>query len=412
MSQLTSEAAKAAPSPPRRGWVAGVLALAALIGLGALVGVRVKETLADRAAVAQTQQTDAKARQQQASVAVVTPAPATWRPVVLATGTLAPYQEADIGFKVGGRLVKVHVDVGAMVKTGQLLARVEASEASAQSAAASAGVQAAEIGLQMAEDQKRRIDKLFASNTVSEVEKATTDQKLKMAEAQVAQARAQARLASTQVANATLVAPFAGLVTRVPAGIGTIVGPGVPLFHVEDTTILKLNATLSEGDARLVSVGDEIVVDGHKGKIAAVLPSLDPQTRRVPMVAEIPNEGDRPLLARAFVRATIATPREIQVLRLPATARKPGSQDEIVVVENGVARIKRVVLDTAPDGALFVREGLAPTDVVIAAPSGEMTDGQPVAVAPAGSAPAGPASAAALSNTAVPGPSNTAHPAP
>lgn len=407
MNQLPSEAAR-----PRRGRVAGVLAVAAVIGLGALIGVRVKETMADRAVVAQAQQTDSKARQQQASVSVVTPTAATWRPVVLATGTLAPYQEADLGFKVGGRLAKVHVEVGAMVKVGQILAYVEASEASAQSAAASAGVKAAEIGLEMAQDQKRRIDKLFESNTVSEIEKSTTDQKVKMAEAQLAQARAQSRLAGTQVANATLAAPFAGLVTRVPAGIGAIVGPGFPLFHVEDTTVLKLNATLSEGDARLVSVGDEIVVDGRKGKVTAVLPSLDAMTRRVPMVAEIPNQGDHPLLARAFVRATIATPREVPVLRLPATARKPGSQDEIVLVENGVTKIKRVVLDTAPDGALFVREGLAPTDVVIASPSGEMIDGQPVVIAAPGSAAASPPSTATPLNTAAPTASNTTQPAP
>lgn len=407
MNQLPSEGAR-----PRRGRVAALIAVASVIGLGALIGIRVKETLADRASVVQAQQADAKARQQQASVQVVTPSPATWRPVVPTTGTLAPYQEADVGFKVGGRLVKVNVDVGAMVKAGAVLASVEASEASAQSAAASAGVEAAEIGLQMAQDQKRRVDKLFESGSISEVEKSTTDQKVKMAEAQVAQARAQSRLARTQVANATLAAPFAGLVTRVPAGIGTIVGPGVPLFHLEDTTVLKLNATLSEGDARLVTVGDEIVVEGRKGKVTAVLPSLDPMTRRVPMVAEIPNEGDKPLLARAFVRATITTPREISVLRLPATARKPGSQDEIVLVENGAAKIRRVVFDTAPDGALLVREGLAPADVVIATPSGEMIDGQPVVVAPAGGAPAAPPGTAAALNTAAPASTNTAVPAP
>jgi RND family efflux transporter MFP subunit len=267
-----------------------------------------------------------------------------------------------------------------MVKPGEVLAIVEASEASAQSAAASAGVKAAQIGLEMAEDAKRRVDELYKTSSISELEKTTTDQKVKMAEAQLAQARAQARLAGSQVANATLTAPFAGLVTRVPAGIGKIVGPGEPLFHIEDTTVLKLNATLSEGDARLVEVGSEITVEGRKGKVTAVLPSLDPQTRRVPMVAQIPNEGERPLLARAFVRASITTPKDIPVLRLPATARKPGSQDEIVVVENDTAKIRRVVFDTAPDGALLVREGLSAADVVVAAPSGEMVEGQALKV--------------------------------
>jgi RND family efflux transporter MFP subunit len=408
MNQLPSE-----PARPRRGRVAGVLAVASVIGLGALIGVRVKETMADRAAVVQAQQADTKTRQQQATVSVVTPAPATWRPVILVTGSLAPYQEADLGFKVGGRLSKVNVDAGAMVKVGQVLASVEASEASAQSAAASAGVRAAEIGLEMAMDQKKRIDKLFESNTVSEIEKSTTDQKVKMAEAQLAQARAQARLAGTQVANAALVAPFAGLVTRVPAGIGAIVGPGLPLFHVEDTTVLKLNATLSEGDARLVQVGDKIAVDGRKGKVTAVLASLDAMTRRVPMIAEIPNDGDRPLYARAFVRATIATPREVPVLRLPGTARKPGSQDEIVLVEGGKVKIMRVALDTAPDGSILVRDGLAPTDAVIAAPSGEMIDGQAVVIGPAGpSNTATPTASAAPLNTAAAAPTGSTSAAP
>ncbi|MEZ4299158.1 MAG: efflux RND transporter periplasmic adaptor subunit [Polyangiaceae bacterium] len=390
-----------------------MLAVASLVGLAALIGVRVKETMADRTAVAEAQQTDAKNRQQQATVTVVSPVVAQWRPVVLTTGTLAPYQEADVGFKVGGRLAKVSVDMGAVVKSGQVLAYVEAAEASAQASAASAGVKAAEISLEMARDQKRRIDALFETNTVSEVEKTTTDQRLRLAEAQLSQARAQARLAGTQVSGATLVAPFAGLVTRVPTGIGSVVGPGMPLFHLEDTSILKLNATLSEGDAHLVQVGDEIDVDGRKGKITAVLPSLDAMTRRVPMVAEIPNGGDSPLFARSFVRAKIASPREISTLRLPGTARRPGSQDEIVVVEKGLARIRRVVFDVGDDGTLFVREGLAATDQVIAAPSGEMLDGQEVVVATAAAgsaAPAAPPAPAGDAASAAPAPSN--QPAP
>ncbi len=371
-----SDTVSTAPSKGR-GRVMGVLAVASLLGLAALIGSRVKETLADRDKVVAAQETDSKARQAQSSVAVVAPIPATWRPVILATGSLAPYQEADVGFKMGGRLAKLHVDVGAVVKAGKVLAVVEASEASAQASAASAGVRAAEIGVEMAQDAKRRTDKLFESSSVSEIEKTTVDQRVKLAEAQLAQARAQSRLAGTQVANATLVAPFAGLVTRVPAGIGKIVGPGEPLFHIEDTSILKLNATLSEGDARLVEVGSEIVLDGKKGKITAVLPSLDPMTRRVPMVAEIPN-ADGQLFARSFVRATISSARDVPVFRLPATARKPGSQDEIVTIESGVAKIKRVVLETAPDGALLVREGVTAKDIVVASPSGEITEGQPI----------------------------------
>jgi multidrug efflux pump subunit AcrA (membrane-fusion protein) len=139
-----------------------------LVGLGVFVGLRVKETLADRAAVVQTQQADAKARQKQASVPVVTPAPATWRPVVLVTGTLAPYQEADVGFKMPGRLNAVKVKVGDLVKAGALLATIDAAEMGAQSALAATGVRSAELALEMAQDAQRRVDVLFASKAISE----------------------------------------------------------------------------------------------------------------------------------------------------------------------------------------------------------------------------------------------------
>jgi hypothetical protein len=99
---------------------------------------------------------------------------------------------------------------------------------------------------------------------------------------------------------------------------------------------------------------------------------------------------------------------------MPAgTARKPGSQDEIVLVEGGKAKIKRVALDTAPDGSILVRDGLAPTDAVIAAPSGEMIDGQAVVIGPAGpSNTATPTASAAPLNTAAAAPAGSTSAAP
>lgn len=372
------------PAPPAsrgRIWGMAIVGIAALAVLGGLIGVRVKEKLKDRSAVQETQVADQKEREERKQVAVVRPERATYAPVVQATGTLVPFEEADLGFKMGGRLWKVRVQVGDQVKAGELLAIVEANEASAQAAAAAAGVQAAEIGLEMAKDVKRRTDLLFEKGTISEVEKTTTDQRTKLAEAQLLQAKAQARLAGASVGNAVLKAPFAGLITRVPPGIGRIVGPGEPIFHVENTTVLKLNATLSEADARLVEVGAAIEVEGVPGKVTAVLPSLDAMTRRVPLVAEISNTAKPPLLARAFVRATIKTGKEVPVLKLPGSAIKPGSQDEVVCVVEGKVVIKHVVFSIAADGSALVREGLSPEDVVVAQPSGEMTNGQTIAVA-------------------------------
>jgi multidrug efflux pump subunit AcrA (membrane-fusion protein) len=167
-------------------------------------------------------------------------------------------------------------------------------------------------------------------------------------------------------------------VTRVPAGIGRIVNPGEALFHIEDTTVLKLNATVSEADAPLVATKATIVLEGAtpaKGTVTAVLRSLDPQTRRVPVIAEIPIDASTPLLSGSFVRANIQGTQEIPVLKLPASALRPGSQDEVVVSRAGKAHLIRVTFTAGEGGALLVRDGLAPTDDVVVSPSSEVHEG-------------------------------------
>lgn len=361
-----------------------ITAVALGLGLFAFIGVRVKETLGERKALAATMAQRTEEAQRRAGVAVAHAKPKAWRPTIPVTGTLAPVQEADVGFKTGGRLVKVGAEVGDHVKAGQLLAALDVSEARAQSAATGAAVRAAQVNYDMAKDAEKRTLALFEQKAVSDAENLAAKNHAVLALAQLEQARAQAQLAAVGVGNGSLPAPFAGLVTRAPEGVGKIVAPGEPMFHVQDTSVLKLSATLSEADARLVALGDPITLDGESaaaGKVTAVLGALDPQTRRVPMVAEIPNATTPPMLAGAFVRATITSGREVQVLELPATALKPGSQDELVVLANGKAKLTKIAFTTGPDGVLLIRSGITAADAVVLGPSPEVRDGEELGAA-------------------------------
>jgi RND family efflux transporter MFP subunit len=383
---------------------AGIAALAAGVGLFALIGARVKETVADRKAQASALAEQVKAAPARAGAAVVHGTARPWRPTIPITGTLSPVQDAEIGFKTGGRLTAVRVKVGDRVRAGQQLAALDVSEASAQAAATAAGVRAAQVSYDMAKDAEKRTLALFEQHAVSDAESLSTQNRAALALAQLEQARAQAQLASVGLGNGSLAAPFPGLITRAPSGVGKIVAPGEALFHVEDTSVLKLTATLSEADARLVEVGavvslsetSAVAVDdgapgadgsppptsggaarpvGLTGKITAVLASLDPQTRRVPVLAEIPNLGASPLLAGAFVRATVTSSKEVSVLELPPGALRPGSQDEVVLLRGGKAHLRRVTFTQAEGGALLVRSGLEAADAVVLNPSSEVREG-------------------------------------
>lgn len=384
-------AANTTPSTKRlNGWA--LVAIIAIIATGALVAVRVKAKLAQKKELDASRQTQAdvaadpkKTVITASGIEIISPKATKWQPRVDITGTLEPIQQADVGFKMGGRLLAIRVKTGDRVKLGQVLGIVDAAEAAAQSRVAQTGVKVAEISLDMAKDAQKRTDTLFQQNAIAEAEKTTATQRALLAAAQLEQARAQVKLVSVSLGNATLTAPFAGLVTRAPAGIGKIVGPGEPLFHLEDTSVLKLSASLSESDARVVAVGSTVAIDGSNttGKVISVLSSLDPQTRRVPLIAEIPNGPDSDLLSGSFVRAHILAQEPIDALELPGSAVRPGSQDELVVVQDGKAHLVRVTYSSGENGVIYVRKGLDASARVVARPRSEIKEGEPIDLNPA-----------------------------
>jgi RND family efflux transporter MFP subunit len=355
---------------------AGVMALAMGAGLFGLIGLRVKETMADRSKLSAALAERVASAPKKAGASVVHGVEKRWRPSIPITGTLAPSQEAEVGFKTSGKLVAVRVKVGDRVKAGRELASLDVSEQTAQSAATSAGVRAAQVSYEMAKDAEKRTRALFEQRAVSDAENLGAQNRSALSLAQLEQARAQAQLAAVGVQNGSLTAPFPALVTRAPSGVGKIVSPGEPLFHLENTSVLKLSATLSEADARLVEVGAGVWVEGGAtGRVTAVLASLDPQTRRVPVQAEIPNDVVSPLFAGAFVRATVVSDREIPVIELPPGALRPGSQDDVVLRVGGKAHLVRVVFTQGEGGGIFVRSGITAADVVVINPSSEVREG-------------------------------------
>lgn len=376
------------PAESKRGARIGlVIGLGVSVAFLGLLGVRVKQATAKKAAVAQ-ERAAAEGRQTvKEPQKTVRPTPATWTPRVDLTGTLKPWRDADVGFEMSGRLVRINVSVGDKVSENQVLALLDGSRAAAQVGQAESQVSAAEANLALAQDNLKRTEPLVASKSLPESQAEQARQQVAVAKAQLEGARAATRLAKTGAGLSTATAPFAGIVTRAPTGIGSIVNPGVPLIHIEDTSRFRLSATIGEEDVPLVAQGAlvkivyrEALVDG---KVIAIVPSLDQATRRAPVEIEVPNDGR--LLGWSFVRARILGKGEVPAVRLPALARRPGSQDEVVKVETvgakKVAKIAKVSFAVDEDGSLVVQRGVSPEDVVILSPNVELRDGDVVDVA-------------------------------
>ena len=323
-------------------------------------------------------------------VSVVSGQPASWVPNVVLDGTLAAEQSASVGFKVGDKIGSLKVKVGDQVRAGALLATLDATEAGAQAAAMAAQVRAAEAQLALAQDSERRTQAMVQSGSFAEASGVQSSQQSALALAQLDSIKAQQSLAKVSLGNHTLTAPFAGTVTKVPDGIGEVVAPGLPLFEIVNTKVLKLSTTVSEHDANLLQPGAPVELSLETGKVtgrvSAVLGTIDERTRRVPVEASFDNPGF--LRAGAFVQATVKAKSEISVLKLPHEVLRPGSQDEaMAVVEGGRLEARRLVLSVDKDGSLLVRSGLLPGDRLVAKPKPEAKAGDVVTVDAGGAKP-------------------------
>lgn len=362
-----------------------VIGLGMALGFAGLMGVRVKQALGKREGVASERVAAQERALRKEPVKSVHPVNTLWLPRVEVTGTLKPWREADVGFETGGRLVRVGVSVGDTVQAGTVLALLDASRAVAQVGQAESQVAAAHANLALAQDNVKRTEALAATKSIPEAQAEQARQQVALAKAQLDGALAQARLAKSGAGLNSITAPFTGIVTKAPTGFGSVVNPGVSLVHLEDTSRFRLSATLSEEDVPSVAVGASVKVGYRErvveGKVMAVVPSLDQATRRAPVEIEVPN-GSANLLAWSFVRATIRGGNEVEALRVPALARRPGSQDEVVKVEGNKVKIVKVSFAVDEDGSLVVQRGLAPTDEVVLSPSPDVKDGDVLEVAP------------------------------
>jgi RND family efflux transporter MFP subunit len=385
----------ARPRAPLVGVIAGVLLFA---GFAGWAGMRIQAAERAKTAVAAQRNEDAKRATEAAKalpiVSTVLPTPSSWEPIVEIDGTIAAGQEAQIGFKTGGRIAQVAVKVGDSVKAGQLLATLDSGEAVAQLRAAQAQQRAAEAQLALASDSERRTQTMVQSGSVAEAAGVQTSQQKALAAAQVEASQAQVSLAQVALANHRVVAPFAGSVTRAPDGVGGVAAPGAPLFELVDLSRLKLKGTLGEQDAALVEKGSVIHIDTERGvvtgQIIAVLGAVDPSTRRVRVEATVDNQDSR-LRSGTFVRATVKGKERIPVLKLPREALRNGSQNEVFVLQGDRLASRRIAYSVAPDGTLLVRHGLTATEAVVLSPRSDAQPGDRVEV----KAPAAPTTVSA-----------------
>jgi multidrug efflux system membrane fusion protein len=301
-------------------------------------------------------------------------------------GEVRARYETRLAFRVGGKIVERNTEVGARVRQGQVLARLDPEDLAHAAASASAQVASVEAERELAAADLKRYTDLREKNFISQAEFDRRASAFTTADARLQAVRAQYRQAANQTAYATLTADTAGVITAIEAEAGQVVAAGQTVARLARPGEKEVAIAVPESQhARLERAGDFTVslnaLPGKtwKGRLRELSPVADPVTRTYAARITVLGAGEDVDLGMS-ARVVVAD-LEVQAgVELPIAAlysRGDAPQVWLVNADNTV-RLAPVTTRGVAGERVVVAEGLAPGDRVVIAGAQLLRAGQRV----------------------------------
>ena len=395
LSALKIDERARSPRGGGKGWIVAVLAGVALVVAGVAVWALLGRTPEVETAAARL-------------------APGGGVALLNASGYITPRRRATVAAKITARVVDVYVDEGMEVAEGQLLARLDASDADARLRAArtardatAAQIQNLEVNLANAEREARRQRDLERDGVTTVEAFDTARTAAESLRAQVAAAKAQVRAADAQIGvarqdveNCTVRAPFSGMVVSKDAQRGEMVSPlsagggftRTGIVTIVDMASLEIEVDVNESYIARVVPGQRVdaVLDAYPewhipAKVRTVIPTADRQKATVKVRISLDKLDPRILpdmgVKVSFLADETAGAKATPGVLIPNVAvHRVDGRQVVFVVRQGVLERRAVSVGAAAGSDVEVTAGLAAGDeVVVSSPAG-LRDGQSVKV--------------------------------
>lgn len=341
---------------------------------------------------------------------------------VVANGTLAAFDQSTASVKVAGRLNSITVDLGSVVRQGQVIGqlepndynlRVQQSEAALGQARARLGlspdgtddrinieqtgtVRQARAELDEARLKRDRAARLVEEGIVAKADFDTAEATFKVAQSRyqdaleeirnrqavLAQRRSELALARQQLTDTTVHAPIDGIVQLKRASVGEYLAAGAPVVDIVRMNPLRLQAQVPERDAATVRFGQNVrvSVEGdakiYVGQIRRLSPVITQQSRMLMVEADVQNDGS--LRPGSFAKAEIVTNDAKMAVTVPNNAIVTfAGIEKVIVIQNGKAIEKPITTGKRSGEWTEILAGVNVGDEVIVDP-GNLQSGMAV----------------------------------
>ncbi|NLY02515.1 MAG: efflux RND transporter periplasmic adaptor subunit [Rhodopirellula sp.] len=336
----------------------------------------------------------------------------TWPRAVRVQGSLLGDEHAVIGAKVAGRVKDVRFDLGLTVAADAILVTLDTRDLEIQVRQAEAELQQvrAKLGLKADQDDQaldpttvpsvlqeqavwkdaksklKRAETLIAQNVVSDEELQERQAEAEVAEAKYRSAlnavdedvallsvrRAELGLAQQKLADATIVAPFAGKIEQRHIAPGVYLNVGQPVATLVRVDPLRFRAGVPEVQATRVEEGQEVLVSVEgsteplTARVSRISPSLDASSRALTIEADLPNAGSR-LRTGLFAVAEIVVDPKANTLAVPEKAVfEFAGVEKVWLVRDAKAEERQVTTGRHKEPMVEIVAGLAEGDTIVA----------------------------------------------
>jgi len=288
-----------------------------------------------------------------------------------ALGTARANESVEIRPRLSSIVTRIHFEEGQPVKAGDLLVELENSEMRANLAVA-------EAALSESRSIYERSRSLINTQAISESNLETLRAAMQVDEATVEAAKA-------RIENTFIRAPFDGRVGLRRVSPGGFVDSNTVITTLDDTDTIKLDFTIPEIFLAVVSENMDIVARSlvyqereFAGTVDSIDTRLDPVSRSVQIRAILPNT-DNLLKPGMFLTVDLRRDRGSMVVAPEEAIVPEGDAQYVFIVDDGVARKRRVELGQRVPGAVIIRSGAEAGDVVVTEGTQKVRDGAPVA---------------------------------
>jgi RND family efflux transporter MFP subunit len=290
-------------------------------------------------------------------VEATTPKNHTFESAYSFLGTFEAIHQNTIGADGGGKVIQLSIEEGDRVSKGQVIAKLDDELLQLQ-------LQNAEVSIEGQKNDENRYNNLAKENAVSGV----TLEKTKLG---VRSAEIQRKQLQKQLKNATIKAPFSGVITKRMIDLGSVIGSGSPVVEITDISSLKLTVSVPERDILKFKLNQSVEVaadiytgKSFKGKVSNISVQAD-KSHNFKVQITIPN-GKQEIMAGMYGSVSLNNAESITALAIPRKALVGSSKNpQVYVIRGGKSLLISFNAGTSDGEFIEVVNGLQSNDQII-----------------------------------------------